>query len=89
MWIREVLPTGWGDTYYQSVPGQSFDITALPNGSYWIEVKANPAGVLFDADASNDLELREVILGGVPGRRTVSVPPYHGIDTETLIGFGL
>jgi Lysyl oxidase len=89
MWIREVLPTGWGDTYYQSVPGQSFDITALPNGSYWIEVKANPAGVLFDADASNDLELREVVLGGVPGRRTVSVPPYHGIDTETLIGFGL
>lgn len=88
IWIREVLPTGWGDTYYQSVPGQSFDITDLPNGSYWIEVHANPAGVLFDADASNDLELREVILGGKPGARTVSVPPYHGIDTESAIGFG-
>lgn len=88
MWIREVLPTGWGDTYFQGVPGQSFDITSLPNASYWIEVRANPTGVLFDADPSNDVELREVILGGVPGARTVSVPPWHGIDTEAFIGFG-
>ena len=27
IWIRETLPLGWGDTYFQSVPGQSFDIT--------------------------------------------------------------
>jgi lysyl oxidase len=88
IWIREVLPTGWGDTYFQSVPGQSFDISSLPNGSYWIEVHANPAGLLFDADPSNDVELREVILGGRPGARTVSVPPWHGIDTEMGSGFG-
>ncbi len=88
IWIREVLPAGWGDTYYQFVPGQSFNITNVPNGSYWIEVRANPAGALFDADPSNDAELREVILGGVPGARTVSVPPWHGIDTEMWFGFG-
>ncbi len=88
IWIREILPTGWGDTYYQWVPGQSFDITALPNGSYWIEVRANPAGRLFDADPSNDVELREVILRGRPGARTVTVPPWHGIDTEMGFGFG-
>jgi Lysyl oxidase len=87
IWIREILPAGWGDTYYQWVPGQSFDITALPNGSYWIEVRANPTGRLFDADPSNDVELREVILGGSPGARTVSVPPWHGIDTEMGFGF--
>lgn len=81
LWIREVLPTGWGDTYYQGVPGQSFDITDLPNGSYWIEVRANPLGALFDGDPTNDAELRGVILGGTPGARTVSVPPWHGIDT--------
>jgi hypothetical protein len=56
--------------------------------SYWIEVRANPTGALVDADASNDVELREVILAGVPGRRTVSVTPYHGIDTEAPTGFG-
>lgn len=87
-WIREILPTGWGDTYFQGVPGQSFDITSLPNGTYWIEVRANPAGALFDGDPSNDTELREVVLGGAQGARTVSVPPWHGIDTEHFYGFG-
>jgi hypothetical protein len=87
-WIREILPTGWGDTYFQGVPGQSFDITDLPNGTYWIEVHANPEGRLFDGDPTNDVELREVILRGRPGSRTVEAPPWHGIDTEGFFGFG-
>jgi hypothetical protein len=81
LWIREVMPAGWGDTYYQWAGGQAFDITKVPNGTYWIEVHANPLGALFDADLTNDIELREVILGGKPAARTVSVPPWHGIDT--------
>jgi hypothetical protein len=80
LWIRETLPTGWGDTYYQGVPGQSFDITDVSNGTYWVEVRANPQELLFDADPSNDTELREVILGGKPGARTVRVLPWHGIE---------
>ena len=46
-----------------------FDITQLPNGAYWVEVTANPQGALFDADPSNDTELRDVVLGGTPGAR--------------------
>jgi Lysyl oxidase len=80
LWIREVLPTGWGDTYFQYVAGQSFEITDLPNGTYFIEVHANPQGLLFDADPSNDTELRELVLAGEPGRRTVTVLPWHGIE---------
>ncbi len=79
LWIREVLPAAWGDTYYQYVAGQSFDVTDLPNGTYSIEVRANPKGLLFDADPSNDTELRELVLGGEPGHRTVTVLPWHGI----------
>ena len=40
--VREVLDVGSGDTYSQFLPGQSFDVTDVPNGTYWIEVKANP-----------------------------------------------
>jgi hypothetical protein len=80
IWIRETLPVGWGDTYYQGIFGQAFNITDVPNGSYFIEVAANPQGVLYDADASNDVALRQVILGGSPGARTVTVPPWNGID---------
>ncbi|MET0419767.1 MAG: lysyl oxidase family protein, partial [Actinoplanes sp.] len=40
--VREVLDIGNGDTYSQYRPGQSFEITDLPNGTYYIEVLANP-----------------------------------------------
>jgi len=82
LWAREVLPAGWGDTYYQGLPGQSFNITDLPNGTYYIAVQTNPLGLLHERRTDNDLELREIRLGGTPGNRTVTVPPWHGIDTE-------
>jgi hypothetical protein len=82
IWIREVLPAGWGDTYFQGLPGQSFDITDLPNGTYFIAVQANPDGLLIEASTTNNTEVRQIILGGKPDHRTVTVPPWHGIDTE-------
>jgi hypothetical protein len=82
LWVREVLPAGWGDTYFQGLPGQSFNITDLPNGTYYIAVETNPLGLLHEGRTDNDVELREIELGGTPGTRTVTVPPWHGIDTE-------
>jgi hypothetical protein len=82
LWVQEYLPLGWGDTYFQTVPGQAFDISNLPDGRYYIEIIANPEGVLHEADTRNDISLREVILGGTPGHRTVRVPAVHGIDPE-------
>jgi len=82
LWVREALPVGWGDTYYQSLPGQSFDITDLPNGTYYIQITANPAGLLMEGSTTNNTEIRRVVLGGRPGHRTVKVPAWHGIDPE-------
>jgi hypothetical protein len=78
--IRETLDTGWGDTYSQFLPGQSFDITDVPNGTYYIEVVANPDHRLYERSTANNVSLRKVILGGRRGHRTVTVPPYQGID---------
>ncbi|MDX2697669.1 protein-lysine 6-oxidase [Streptomyces ipomoeae] len=78
--VREVLDVGSGDTYTQERPGQSFDITDLPNGTYYIQVIANPANRLQEADTSNNVALRKVVLGGTPGARTVQVPPHDLID---------
>jgi Lysyl oxidase len=85
LWIREVLPVGWGDTYYQYLPGQSFDITDLPNGTYFIKVIANPGRRLYEAAPGNNASLRKVIVRGKPGHRRVEVPPWHGIDTEGAV----
>jgi hypothetical protein len=82
LWVQEYMPVGWGDTYFQFLSGQAFDITHVPNGTYYIEIIANPEKVLRESNMSNDVSLRRVILGGRPGHRTVRVPAWHGIDPE-------
>jgi hypothetical protein len=89
IWVRESLPVGWGDTYFQGLPGQSFDITNLPNGTYFIEVEANPTGELHEQNTTNNTRLRRVILRGRPGARTLRVPAWRGIDTEGSDGGGI
>ena len=79
IWVREVLQAGWGDTYSQSVAGQAFDITNVPNGRYYVEASVNPRGRLFDADPANDEELRLIRLRGTRGDRRVEVSAWHGI----------
>ncbi|MGW7386586.1 lysyl oxidase family protein [Streptomyces sp. NPDC054794] len=80
--VREALDVGNGDTYSQYRPGQSFDVTGLPNGTYYIQVLANPEHKLLETSQSNNVSLRKVILGGTPGARTVTVPAYGLIDSH-------
>lgn len=74
--VREVLDVGSGDTYSQSTPGQNFDITNVPNGTYYIEVRANPRGALHETSTDDNVSYRKVILGGTKTARTVKMPPY-------------
>jgi hypothetical protein len=78
--LRQVLDIGNGDTYTQDLPGQSFDITDLPNGTYHVEVAANPENRLQESNTANNIAHRTVILDGVPGARTVTVPPLPGLE---------
>jgi hypothetical protein len=77
--VREVLDIGNGDTYSQARPGQSFEITGLPNGTYYIQVKANPANKLSELSTSNNSALRKIVLGGTAAKRTLTVPAVNGI----------
>ena len=81
LWLREVLPAGWGDTYSQ-YQTQAFDLTGVRNGTYQIKITVNPNGNLHERTKSNNVSYRTVVLGGTPGARTVTVPPYEGVDTE-------
>jgi hypothetical protein len=80
--VREVLEVGSGDTYVQTLPGQSFDVTDLANGVYYIQIAANPKGRLFEGNTKNNVSLRKVILGGKPGARTVRVPKVGLVDLK-------
>jgi hypothetical protein len=82
LWVRETMPVGWGDTYIQSIAGQAFDITKLPNGTYYIQVTANPGHLLHETTTANDVTVRKVIISGTRGHRHVKVPAWNGIDPE-------
>ena len=77
-----MMPVGWGDTYTQFVAGQAFDITSVPNGTYYVQVIANPGHVLRETTTGNDTTLRQVIITGTRGHRHVKVPAWNGIDPE-------
>jgi hypothetical protein len=78
--IREVLDVGWGGTYGQYLPGQSFDITNLANGIYYIEVMGNPDKKLVESNYKNNQALRKIAINGkVGGKRTIKVYDYQGI----------
>jgi len=77
--IHESLDTGWGDTYDQSRPGQSFDITDLPNGTYYVQVLANPDHRLVEGSTRNNVSYRRVVLKGTLHHRKVVVPDYQKV----------
>ncbi len=81
LWLREQLPAGWGDTYTQMVAGQAFDITHVPNGTYRVQVRVNPLGVLKETTTTDDLATRVIRLSGHPGKRVVTVTPWRGIKS--------
>ncbi|MEV4047739.1 lysyl oxidase family protein, partial [Streptomyces sp. NPDC049744] len=78
--VREVLDVGSGDTYSQDLPGQSFDITDVPNGTYYIQVLANPEKRLKETSVDNNSALRKIVLGGKPDARTVTVPAHDLVN---------
>jgi hypothetical protein len=70
--VREVLDTGSGDTYEQDLPGQSFDLKGLKNGTYYVQIKANPNKHLHETTRANNTSYRKVTISGAPGHRKVA-----------------
>ena len=52
--LRNGLSVGWGDIYHRSLPGQSIDITGLPEGSYRLWATADQADVFWEKDDANN-----------------------------------
>ena len=52
--FRVGLSPGWGDVYSFALPGQSFDITNVPDGAYRIWAEADPRGWFTETDIDNN-----------------------------------
>jgi hypothetical protein len=79
LWVREALPVGWGDTYSAQLPGQSFDVTRVPNGRYVIRTEVNPLGLLSEQTTSNNAAGRVLRISGQGAERRVKVTAWKGI----------
>lgn len=53
---------GWGDLYLQNLPGQAFDVTGLPLGTYGLRITVNPAHSILEATARNNEVVRWLAL---------------------------
>ncbi len=49
------LSPGWADLYDSGLPGQSIDITGIPNGTYWLEMAVDPDDHIAEADEANNV----------------------------------
>jgi len=79
--LRMGLSVGFGDVYRWRLPGQSIDITGLPTGRYRLEGKANGDELLYESDATNNLDWVDLQL--IRGHRAATVKIIgHGSSAQ-------
>lgn len=49
------ISVGWADVYDRGLPGQSIEITNVPDGEYWLEVVADPLNHIMESDETNNV----------------------------------
>ena len=80
--VAMTLDVGNGDTYLQQIAGQSFNVTNLPDGVYYIEVVVNPGNSLHLSRSGTRVSMREVRIEGKAGSRTVAVTPVGLVSSN-------
>jgi hypothetical protein len=60
------ISVGWIDIYTKNLPGQSIDVTDVPDGVYWLESEADPDDAILEADEENNTARVLVTLGTPP-----------------------
>jgi hypothetical protein len=49
------IAVGWMDVYPKGLEGQNIDVTGVPNGTYWLEMVADPDNHLKELDETNNV----------------------------------
>jgi hypothetical protein len=62
------ISAGWTDVYHRELDCQWIDITGVPEDLYVLEVHLNPAGVVEEANYSNNVGRTEVFIPHETGR---------------------
>jgi hypothetical protein len=57
------ISAGWVDIYHKELEGQYVDVTALPDGEYWLEAIADPDNHILEASEDNNVNRALVTIG--------------------------
>ena len=67
------LSPGWNDTYARNLPGQSVDLTGLPDGKYRMWAEVDEAGWFREASRQNNVTWADFELSTTAGIRSALV----------------
>ena len=67
------ISVGWADVYDRGLPGQSIDITNVPDGNYWLETEVDPDNRLMESNEDNNVTRIQIALQRSGGGGTI--PP--------------
>ena len=81
---QQGISVGWIDIYDKGLPGQSVDVTDLPNGIYWLEGEFDPGHRFLESNIENNISKIKVALCHNPLSFPASDSIWMTSDTGTL-----
>jgi hypothetical protein len=82
------LTVGWGDQYDATDGGEGFDITSLPDGTYWMRGEVDPYHYFTESNPSNNVTDTKLQIEGNTVHVLEQVRPTVTPPTVTLISPG-
>lgn len=56
-WARQGLSVGWNDVYRAHIPGQTVDVTSVPDGLYALKSTVDPENIILETEDANNSAL--------------------------------
>ena len=85
------ISVGWADLYGKHLPGQSIDVTEVPDGDYWLEVVVDPEQRIEESDELNNVSRIRITLDRLDttsdqARESVTPEELGRVDFRTFDG---
>lgn len=86
--LREGISIGWADVYDRELFDQDIDVTAVPDGEYWLENEMDPDHRLRDGNVGNNITRVKIRLtgGDVAFLPEGGAPPPPAPPPQKLVG---
>jgi hypothetical protein len=79
------ISVGWADVYDRGLPGQSIEITNIPDGNYWLEVVVDPDNHLIEANEINNVDRIQISLQRGATGTTDAFEPNNSFAAASIL----